>query len=431
MRKLVFIAVVFCLTTSISWAQSGTGSEASSGSVYSKLGIGYPVDIASTSASSSGLLGVSFNESNVGNLANPAHWGSTVYGLGSGGLGIHSYNATQNNNSATNSEFKVEQFQLQLPIIRGKFGISGSFAPLSRANYRTFQQSTRFIDRGSVQDTLRYSIQNEGSGGVNRAELGFGWRLNNYISVGYAASAVFISQNDDYTGSFGDVSYRTVQYAYETSGVGMGNRFGASVRLPDLFRDSDQVGIGATVSLPVQIDASQEKVSGDVVQTIDPINLGEGTIKMPMKLSGGLNYRPSNLMLIGAEGLYEGWSDYRNDLSSSASGNVDFKDRYKMGLGFQYFPYVTGSDRFLSNFKYRLGASYDTGHFSIEGEDINTLMFSLGLGIRSPNSGSSIDLSLEYGIRGTNSPNLVKEQIWGVKLSLNLAEVMFFRPKLQ
>jgi len=75
--------------------------------------------------------------------------------------------------------------------------------------------------------------------------------------------------------------------------------------------------------------------------------------------------------------------------------------------------------------------SYDSGHLQLEGQRINTLKFSLGLGIRSPNSRSSIDLSFEYGVRGTNSTNLVKEQIFGMKLSLNLAEVMFYRPKLQ
>ncbi len=431
MRKLVFIAVVLFVTSSVALAQDGTESKASTGSVYSKLGVGIPIDISSTSANSAGLFGVSYNQSNVGSLANPAHWGSTVYGLGSGGIGLHSYNASQGNQSAKNAEFLVDQFQLQLPIVRGKVGISGSFAPLSRSNFRTIQDNSQIISRGTATDTLQYTIENKGSGGINMAELGFGWRINENFSVGYAASAVFISQDDAYTGRFRDISYRTVDYTFETSGVGFGNRFGTQIRLPNLFRDNDQLGIGATVSLPVTIDANQEKTAGGAIQGVDPIKLGDGTVKMPMKLSTGVSYRPSDLLLFAAEGLYQGWSNYRNDFSSIAQSEVDFVDRYKMGLGVQYFPYVSGSDKFLSNFKYRLGASYDTGHLNIEGQDINTLMFSFGLGIRSPNSGSSIDVSFEYGVRGTNSTNVVKEQIWGVELSLNLAEIMFFRPKLQ
>jgi len=431
LKKLVTIAIVLLVTSTTSWAQNGSGNKASTGSVYSKLGVGMPIDISSTAANSAGLLGVSYNHSNVGNLSNPAHWGSTVYGLGSGGMGIHSYNVSQGAQSAKNTEFLVDQFQLQLPIVRGKVGISGSFAPLSRSNFFTVQENTQIISRGTAVDTLQYTIENEGSGGVNMAELGVGWRINDHISVGYAASAVFISQDDAYTGTFRNITYRTVNYSFETKGVGFGNRFGAHFRLPDLFQADDQLGIGAAVSLPVTIDASQEKTTGGGIQGVEPVPLGDGTVKMPSKISAGISYRPSNLLLFAAEGLYQGWSNYRNDFRTTTQSDVNFVDRYKMGLGVQYFPYVSGSDKFLSNFKYRLGASYDSGHVNVEGRDINTLMFSVGLGIRSPNSGSTIDLSFEYGVRGTNSTNLVKEQIWGLELSINLAEVMFFRPKLQ
>lgn len=432
MKKLVFITVVLCLTGFEAFAQAGENSQASSGSIYSKLGVGVPVDISNTAASAAGVLGVSYNESSISSLANPAHWGSTVYGLGSGGLNVQSYSVTDNNNSVTNSDFSVNQFQLQLPVVRGQFGISGSFTPLSRSNFRTFRQSSRIIDGGSGQDTLRYSIENRGSGGVNRAELGFGWQINRNISVGYAASAVFISKDNEFSGVFSELEYRGVNYSYETSGVGLGNRFGTFIRLPGLFSEIDQLGLGATVSLPVKINANQQRTSDLQGQNIGSRDLGDGTIRMPMKISGGLSYRPSNLLLFAAEGLYQGWSNYQNDFSSTLPTNgVEFVNRYKLGLGIQYFPYFSGSDKFLSNFKYRLGTSYDTGHLRIEGKPINTLMFSFGFGIRSPNSNSSVDLSFEYGVRGTNSMNLVKEQIWGARLSLNLSEIMFFRPKLQ
>jgi hypothetical protein len=42
-----------------------------------------------------------------------------------------------------------------------------------------------------------------------------------------------------------------------------------------------------------------------------------------------------------------------------------------------------------------------------------------------------MDLSLRYGYRGTTDGNLIKENIWAIGLSVNLAEIMFLRPKLQ
>lgn len=429
-KRIVLITVFLGLFGATAYAQSEDG-QAKNGSVYSKIGIGYPVEMGNTASQSMGLLGISYNETFVGSMSNPAHWGTTVYGLGVGGIGVQSYNASDVTGNATNSNFSINQFQLQLPIIRGKLGISGSFSPVTEANFRTYQETQR-VTQGVQQDTLNIGLENRGSGGVNRAEFGVGWQLTKNISIGYAASAVFLSLDNGFVASFPQQPYRDVNFTLETSGVGFGNRFGTSIQLPNLFRENDQLGIGVAVELPVTLDAEREQ-TGDIddggINFTTELPNQEGPIKLPLKVSGGVSYSPSNLLMIGAEGLYQGWSDFRNDFKSSEEQL--FADRYKLGLGLQYFPYVTGSNKFLSNFKYRAGASYDTGHLRIEGQRINTLKFSFGLGIRSPRSNSSIDLSLEYGIRGTNSMNLVKEQIWGVRLSLNLAELMFFRPKLQ
>lgn len=431
MRKLILITTVFVLSASQVFAQSDSDSQVSSGSVYSQMGVGFPVDIANTSASSSGLLGVSFNQSNVATLANPAHWGSTFYGLGSGGLELQSFSASKNGESVSNTNLSAHQFQLQLPAIRGKLGISASFSPVTRSDYQTIRFGSEIIQKGSTQDTLAYRVENLGSGGVNRAELGIGWQINKNVSVGYAASAMFISNENKFSALFGDPSYQAVNYRYETSGVGLGNRFGVAVRLPGTFQEGDQLGLGATIDLPVNINGEKKKKSGEIRQPMDPIKLGEGTIRIPLKMSGGISYYPNNKLMFGLEGLYHQWSDYKNELSAGTLTDVSFVDQYKLGLGMKYFPYATGSDKFLSQFKYGFGLSYDSGHLRINDERINTLKFSLGLGIRAPKSNSSIDISLEYGIRGTDSMSLVKEQVWGVKLSLNLAEIMFFRPKLQ
>jgi len=429
LKKFLVIAILFCLYGTVAFAQSKDG-QASNGSVYSKLGIGYPIGIENTAARSMGLQGVSFNETLVGDLSNPAQWGNTVYGLGVGGVGVKSYQASNQTNKVKNSNFSVNHFQLQLPIIRGKLGMSGSFSPITQSTFRTFHENTQVVNN---QDTLSYGMENRGSGGINRAELGLGWQINKNISVGYAASIVFMSLDDSYQAAFRTGPYQPVNFDLHTSGAGFGNRLGTYIRLPDFFKKNDQLGLGLTVNLPVTINADRQQSGVTSFQQggafTNEKKLGNGTVKMPPKITAGISYYPNEMLMIGTEGLYQGWSEYRNDFKPSESKY--FVDRYKVGLGMQYFPYVTGSRKFLSSFKYRVGASYDTGHLQIEGKRINTLMLSLGLGIRSPHSSSSIDLSFEYGFRGTKAQNLIKEQIWGVRLSLNLAEIMFFRPKLQ
>lgn len=431
LKKLALIVTILVFGTSTAFAQSGD-AKAATGSVYSKIGIGYPLDLGNSAAQSMGLMGVSFNERYVGTIANPAHWGNTVYGLGNGEIGVDSYNASNATESVTNSNFSVGQFQLQLPIIRGKLGVSGSFSPVTEANFRIFEQETRVIGDNGQEETLDFNLENRGSGGLNRAELGLGWSINSNISVGYATSLYFLSMDDSYVARFPQSPYRNVNFSIETSGHSFGHRVGTFIRLPNILQEDDQLGIGATVNLPVELNAERKQTgiinNGAVTLTKDLQN-AEGPIKLPMKVSGGVSYSPSSLWMVGLEGLYEGWSGYENNFKPSE--DQLFVDRYKMGLGVQYFPYVTGSTNFLSNFKYRAGASYDTGHLEVDGQQINTLKFAFGIGIRSPRSNSSIDLSFEYGIRGTQTSRLAQENIWGVRLTLNLAEVMFFRPKLQ
>ncbi len=432
MKKLALIVTLLVFGTSIASAQTTGDAKAKSGSVYSQIGIGYPLGIGNSAAQSMGLLGVSFNETFVGTIANPAHWGNTVYGLGVGEIGVNSYNATDATGSVTNSNFSVGQFQLQLPIIRGELGVSGSFTPITESKFRIYEEQTRVIGDGFQGETLDFNIENRGSGGLNRAELGLGWRINSNISVGYATSLYFLSMDDSYVARFPQSPYRNANFTIETSGHSFGHRLGTFIRLPNVLKEDDQLGIGATVDLPVELNAERKQtgtVDNGALNLTKDLQNGEGPIKLPMKVSGGVSYSPSNLLMIGLEGLYEGWSGYENDFKPSE--DQLFVDRYKMGLGVQYFPYVTGSNKFLSSFKYRAGASYDTGHLDIDGQRINTLKFAFGIGIRSPRSNSSIDLSFEYGIRGTETSSLAQENIWGVRLTLNLAELMFFRPKLQ
>lgn len=440
MQKRILITLFLCLSSLVTLAQTDN-SQVDEGSAYSQFGVGFPVDLSSSSADGMGLWGVSYIEPYVPGIANPAQWGSTVYGMATGGVGITNFNAEDNFGSARNSLLSVNQFQLQLPLYKNKLGVSVSFSPYSSTAFQVLDSGSRIIGSGATRDTLNFQTQNTGSGGVNRLELGFGWKINNTLSIGYAGSLVFasidnefqtiIDNDDDPTNAD---PFLPVSFTQQTSATGFGNRVGVYFSLPSVATENDRLSIGATINFPVDLsgERAQENIfesRDDDSETETDKTLAEGSIQLPLDITTGISYQPYNKMSFTTEALYQKWSNYENELSPAVNGV--FADRFKIGAGFRYFPFVTGSDKFLSQFKYRLGASYDTGHLEISGENINTIMLSAGLGLLSPNSNSSIDLSLEYGFRGTKSQDLVKENIWGVKLSLNLAELFFFRPKLQ
>ncbi len=437
MRKLLPIAAALILLgTTGAFAQSEE-AKASNGSIYSSIGMGIPIDLRSSAAGGMGLTGVSFSESYVPGMANPAQWGSTVYGMASGGLTLRNLKATDFQSSATTTAFTADYFQLQLPVVRGKVGVSASVAPLTDHSYTFIETKSRLIQNGGVVDTLNYQSSNIGNGGVNMLELGFGWKINSNISVGYAGSLVFASLDNSFNTFFDDPRLDPVIFLRQASGLGFGNRLGVQLNVENVLRENDRVHAGVSVMFPVSLDMEKveetdRQLPSGAIKTLvlnQGNGLGEGDINLPMTLNGGITYQPGSVFSVTAEGLYQEWSQFST--SYSVSDPQKLTDRYKMGMGFRYFPYIKGSDKFFSKFKYRLGASYDAGHLKLNGRRVETLMVSLGLGIISPRSNSSVDINFEYGVRGTQAQNLVKERIWGIKLSLNLAELMFYRPKLQ
>lgn len=431
---LIFLVLISATATSLS-AQDNT--RAKSGSFYSAVGFGYPSDIYSPETMGIGLPGVSTFSGYSTNMNNPAHWGLASYTQGSIMLGLDTFKSVDYKASARNTLLGIESFQFVLPLLRNKLGVSASFTPVARADYK--RRENGFIDPlpGLNQNEVEYIITTLGTGGVNRFEIGIGYKPVKNISIGYGFSVNLLAIENNITPLFGDLQYSPVPYDVNISGYNFGHRFGLFAFKGDLFKDGDQLSFGTSLSLPISIDAERSVSS---FRTIDNQRLlielnkdtqaRNGTVKLPLEFNTGLTYNLNRLSSFVAELQLQKWGDAK--FTFDPSQQQFFKDRIRAGFGYQYHAYrAEQGDGFLNNFKYSVGTTYDTGHLSIENQDIETIFLHAGIGLMSDRSASSIDLSFHYGIRGTESSNLVKENIWGFKISLNLAEWMFVQQKFQ
>jgi hypothetical protein len=427
--KALLLVLIVLFPSKQLLAQIEGASESSSGSFYSLYGVGYPTDISSTRALGLGILGVSLDNSNSNSLQNPAMWGKNTLATASSRFNFTQFNNSNQNSNSTNTLFNAGYLQATFPISRGKVGFSASMYSVSRSNYRfvTFD-SVATPDGQSVE----YASDIRGNGGINKMELGFGWNINNNIAVGYAPSLTFVSQNNSRDVFFNQSGFANNNLDSKVTGTAIGHRLGALLNFRELLRKGDRVSVGLSATLPINIEAEENITVRKMVNNQDlEVSLKDpekGTIKLPLELKYGLTYYPSGLVNFSVEGLYEQWSNYESPFDQDNVA-ANLSDRYKLGLGGEYHPYRTNSERFLSNFRYSAGVSYDTGHITMQNQDINTLWFSAGLGILSPRSNSSVDFSIRYGLRGTTKNNLVRENIWAFNLSVNLSELMFYRQK--
>ncbi|MCH8568809.1 MAG: outer membrane protein transport protein [Balneolales bacterium] len=434
-RIYLFIPVFLIAFALLSIPESANSQErqANNASVYSFLGLGTPHDYLSHHTSGMSLIGVGVPDRTKASLANPAFWGSTSFTSISAGMNLQSHESSDNFNSSNSALLGFSQFQVQIPVRRDRIGVSLGLFPATQKRFSVLTENETTMPTADSLSVVSYQSAVTGRGGLNRLELGIGFRITNRLYAGYAPSFVFGIEDVDNQILFNNDLFSPVRYINRTRYTGLAHRFGVMYSSGALFGNTDQLVLGATATLPTELNANRRVVgqvfAGQAINDVELISEEEfGTRKVtyPFETTVGLSYFPTRYTLIGAEFHYQQWSEF-----TSFDGQDDrfMKDRMRLALGFEYDVYSMGNTGLFNSLIYRVGVSYDNGHLNINNTDIETLMFSAGLGIPSRNLGS-IDISFDYGIRGTKTNDLVRERIFGVRASLNLSELMFLQRRI-
>lgn len=432
--RMLFAFILMFATTQTGLAQSNQNSLSRSGSFYSGFAFGAPADIYSGHTLGMGMPGVSDPDGFKPNMTNPAHWGNARLSKGQIRFGLTGYRGSDALNKETYSLFTIESFQVVLPLLRDRLGLSLGFRPATRLEYS--RTNAGIFEPGGFIDPVGYVTNSTGTGGVNILEAGAGYRLNDNLSVGYAPSIFLMSLNKNITTDFSQSQFQSKSVSEELSGYAAGHRFGVQFQAGSLFAERDRFLAGLSLQLPVTIDADLSKTTFRFVEgaftevDVNGVAPAPAEVKIPLEVHLGITYyfNPGNS--ITSELQFQQWGDAR--FSTDLSQEAYFTDRFNVGLGYQFRPDRLRSGRsFFSRLQYRAGFTYDTGHLTFSSENIETWMLHTGISVPSPNSPSSMDLSFHVGWQGTDKLNLVKEQIFKVKLSLNLAEFMFVRSRFQ
>ncbi|MEX2602087.1 MAG: hypothetical protein WD355_10590 [Balneolaceae bacterium] len=431
MVRNVLLLIFFLFVPALLSAQSETDDIARGGSSYSSIGMGIPVDVVTPYTEGMGISGVAFYNPLSVNGANPAMWGLGPYTQGALSVGLQSYSMEDASGSGLQRSLNIDHFQIVFPVVRSRLGISLGFMPVTRSGFSMYRISTLDPEPGSGRDPISLVHNIDGSGGVNKLEFGLGFRITDNVAVGYGGSLMIASRSRQVDIDFTSSRFVPIDYTDTISGLSSGHRFGFFARKGSLFGENDPISFGAAVTLPVSISTERKaetylNIDG-VTQPVDffeGTRFGSGTVEVPAEFLVGLTYNPVNALELSAEYLQQNWNGA--SFSYDSSQEQYFTDRVKISGGLQYHPYrIEGSGGFFKNARYSTGIGYDKGHLLIDNEQIETLKFHAGFGILSPQRASSVDVGFHFGFRGTQSSDLIKETIWGVRMSINLAERMF------
>ena len=394
-----FIAVCTLLVSSILVAQEGTSSP------YSFYGIG-DVRFAGTIENRS-MGGISMIPDSIHiNLQNPAMYSDlklTNFSV-AGSFApneIKTFSQTEKSQRTT-----LDYIAVGLPLKR--FGLGFGLIPFSSVGYR--------LDNRSVpnQRTL-----NTGTGGLNKAFVGVGFKINKNFSAGLEFQYNFGTVETNSVTENDNVQYSTIER--NTSYIN-GTNFNIGVA----YQRKINKKISLFSALAFSPSASLTNKSEREIALIQAPQLSpslitdiENKLNLPSKLTFGAGIGQATKWTVGAEVSFKENSKFTNRLPDIT--NVTFNNGIKYNLGGYFIPKYNSYTNYLNRIVYKAGLRYENTGLVINNKTITDAAFTLGLSLPLKNTFSSLNLSFERGSRGTTANNLVRENynLFSVGLSFN------------
>ena len=418
-----------------------SAQSSSDGSLYSRFGVGALESFASAQIQGMGGGGVAMPSLRYTNFANPASWSGGVLTRFSGGLtyqGLAATDAGGNTSELTSGQLNAIHFSF--PLMTGKLGAGLSFEPYSRVSYRVPETGT-LSSGDAAADTVGYTVSYEGSGGLQIAKGGLGYRVNNRLAVGANVGVLFgILENGRRTTfdpTAAQAGYGRTNVSTSTRLVGVTGTVGALLTLPGVLGEEDELSLGATFTLPSHLTGDRVRTLGE---SLDRDTLGTkvaGSLDLPLGAELGLAYRPDARWTLLANGSYEPWSDFSSTFSlpgytpgADANG---FKNRFRASAGFELVPAgIDFTESYFQRTAYRLGFYYDDAYLALDqGGSLRAMAVTGGVSLPTLLPGTRFDLNFEVGTRGTTDAELVRETFYRVLVNVNIGERWFEKRKLR
>lgn len=409
------ILVVFLLITS-----SAILAQRTSSSPYSSFGIGDRKNNRTIEQIAMGGVGVAFNHYKYLNFVNPAAYSDlrfTTYsfGVSNSNLSVETSNASQVVNTTT-----LDYLALAFPLGK-KAGFSIGLQPYSNVGY-----SLDNIDNNGEE--TRFT----GNGSISELYASFGMKLFKDFSLGIQASYYFGNINRGLLiNNSNDLSVLATNFE-ETSEI-RGNSLSIGVQYNKTLKNKLTITAGATTALEKKLNVSGNNylysaslVSGSI-RPRDTLSQNElsGNYIVPLKSTLGIGVGKLDKWFVSAE--YE----TQNAISTSGSvgsndSNFSYDASNRMSFGGYYLPNINSISNYFQRITYRAGVYMEDTGIIIDNNDTNNnftslndfgISFGLGLPLKQM---STLNVSLEYGQRGTTDNNLIKENYFNVGLSLSL-----------
>ena len=427
MRKKIFSVIMAVATACAANAQSGTNSP------YSQYGLGVLSDQSQGFNRGMNGLAIGLRQSNVVNMLNPASYScvdslTMIFDVGLSGQ-VTNFKEGGRKINANNSDFEYAVASFR---IMPRMGISFGIVPFTNVGYSYY--STAKVGNSTTTSTETHS----GSGGTHQVYLGVGWNVFKGLSIGVNGSYLWGSYDRTLTISSNDVYVNTVTKNYSASIQSYKVDFGIQYEQP--LGKKDIVTLGATYSLGHSLNAdptltttntnSQTGVSTSDQQTV------YDALSLPHSYAVGISWSHNKQYTVGIDYSLQQWGKLDYPQLNPATGDYRLEsgllsDRHKVTVGGEWVPNWQ-SRKFYNRVHYRLGASFNTPYFKVNGNDgPKEISVSAGFGIPITNNwnhGSILNISGQWV--KASAKDLITENTFRINIGITFNERWFNKWKV-
>jgi hypothetical protein len=409
--KLKIVIILLFFACSFSLAQNS--------STYSRLGIGDFVYSYSGRSLGMGESGVALSDDNFIGIINPAGWHSLTRTRVEFGGNYNGLFLSNNSLKKYYSETEFTGFTFGFPISR-QYGIGAAIGivPFSNISYKASNYNS--AESGITGSKISY----EGTGGLSKMFIGTSYTLPIDVSIGatldyYFGNLKYSSLVDlDGTGSYQTKFLRD----YRPNGIGTT----VGVIGPNLSNIFDskhitnfRIGIAANIFSKLSTDTLLTYSSPILDDTI-----ASGAVKMdiPTRITAGVNLELNKNYRFNLDYTFQPFQNY----TFNGAKFANLRNITRFNSGFEYKPQIDIGATFWEQISWRAGLSYEQTQYKVNGTGIN--QFSVSGGLSLPlGIANSLDLAIEYSVRGTTDMNLLKENIIKLGVGISFGEIWFIR----
>lgn len=424
--------IITCLMTGF-LAFSASAQVSGTLSPYSQFGLGTLADQSQGFNRGMNGLAIGLRDSRIANMQNPASYSAIdsltmVIDAGvSGQLTNFKEGGKKLNRRTADFDYVAAVFR-----VMPKMGVSVGIVPFSNIGYSYYS-----VDKSN--NNLTATSTYSGTGGFSQAYIGVGWEVMKGLSLGgnisyfwgdYSKSVVNVS-NDSYAKTL----TKTYSASVNSYKLDFGAQWQQQLDKKNLLTIGLTAGIGHNLGAQANLSSvTSESQNSTSFESTDSV---PDAFSLPYSFGIGATLLHKNSLIVGADYTLQRWGalDFPQVNETTAHYGMAsglLKDRHKVTLGLDWVPDAMSPRKFFRRVHYRMGASYATPYYNIQGHDGPT-EFSVSAGVGIPilntwNNRSVLNISAQW--THSSAKDFITENAFRINIGLTFNERWFAKWKV-